>query len=73
MTLVTDRDSATPWPELGTALKQTALRNGLIMRIDPTWFTVSPALCASDAQIEEMCDLIERSLVDALAIARGAA
>lgn len=33
------RDPVTrqPFPELGKALKYTALKNGLIMRIDPTW------------------------------------
>jgi adenosylmethionine-8-amino-7-oxononanoate aminotransferase len=62
---------AEPWPELGTALKKTALMNGLIIRIDPTWFTVAPALCAEAEDIEELCDLVEMSLVDALAVARA--
>ena len=55
-----------PFPELGTALKETALRNGLIMRIDPTWFAVAPALIADKAAIDELFDLIERSLLEAL-------
>jgi adenosylmethionine-8-amino-7-oxononanoate aminotransferase len=55
-----------PWPELGSALKRTAKKNGLILRIDPTWFAVAPALTATEAQIDELCDLVERSLVDAL-------
>jgi adenosylmethionine-8-amino-7-oxononanoate aminotransferase len=56
----------TPFPELGQALKKTALHNGLIMRVDPNWFAVAPALIAQKADIDEMCDLIERSLLDAL-------
>jgi len=63
VTLVKDRESNEPWPELGTAMKTTAMRNGLIVRIDPTWFTVAPALCAEEEDIEELCDLVEQSLV----------
>ena len=64
--LCKDTASMAPFPELGTALKKTALQNGLIMRVDPTWFAVSPALIASEADVDEMCGLIEKSLVDAL-------
>ena len=55
-----------PFPELGTALKQTALDNGLIIRVDPTWFAVVPALVISKDEIDELCELIERSLRAAL-------
>jgi 4-aminobutyrate aminotransferase-like enzyme len=68
--LVKDTENNEPWPELGIAMKTTAMRNGLIVRIDPTWFTVAPALCAEEEDIHELCDLVEQSLVDALAIAR---
>jgi len=64
--LVRDTRTLQPFPELGMALKRTAMDHGLIMRVDPTWFAVSPALVASHAEIDEMCDLIERSLVAAL-------
>jgi adenosylmethionine-8-amino-7-oxononanoate aminotransferase len=47
-------------------LKKTALKNGLIMRIDPDWFAVAPALIASESDIDEMVDLIDKSLKDAL-------
>jgi adenosylmethionine-8-amino-7-oxononanoate aminotransferase len=66
--LVKDTRSMEPYPELGTALKKTALANGLIMRIDPSWFAVAPALIATEADINELCDLIEKSLKDALAM-----
>ena len=61
-----DPESKAPFPELGLALKKTALNNGLIMRVDPHWFAVAPALIAEKADIDELCDLIERSLLDAL-------
>jgi len=64
--LVRDTQSMEPFPELGNALKKTALRNGIILRVDPSWFAVSPALTATDAEIDEMCDLIDRSFADAL-------
>jgi adenosylmethionine-8-amino-7-oxononanoate aminotransferase len=52
--------------KLGDALKRTALENGLILRIDPDWFAVSPPLIAEEEDLAEMCDLIEKSLLDAL-------
>jgi adenosylmethionine-8-amino-7-oxononanoate aminotransferase len=61
-----DEQSKAPFPELGQALKRTTFNNGLIMRVDPHWFAVAPALIATKAEIDEMCDLIERSLLDAL-------
>jgi adenosylmethionine-8-amino-7-oxononanoate aminotransferase len=61
-----DEQSKAPFPELGQALKRTTFNNGLIMRVDPNWFAVAPALIATKAEIDEMCDLIERSLLDAL-------
>ena len=64
--LVRDSISLAPFPELGMALKQTALENGLIMRIDPSWFAVAPALISEEADLDEMCELIEKSLVQAL-------
>ncbi len=57
-----------PFPELGMALKKTALQNGLIIRVDPTWFAVVPALVISKNEVDEMCELIDRSLQEALAM-----
>lgn len=64
--LVRDTDSLQPFPELGRALKRTALNNGLVMRVDPGWFAVAPALISERGDIDELVDLIERSLLDAL-------
>jgi len=64
--LVKDTQTLEPFPELGAALRRTALENGLILRIDPSWFAVAPALTATESQLDEMCDLIEKSLVAAL-------
>jgi adenosylmethionine-8-amino-7-oxononanoate aminotransferase len=58
---------------VGKALKRTALDNGLILRVDPTWFAVAPALTATEAQIDEMCGLIEKSIEAALESVSGPA
>jgi adenosylmethionine-8-amino-7-oxononanoate aminotransferase len=64
--LVKDTHTMAPWPELGTTLKRTSIKNGLILRVDPTWFAVAPAITATEGQVDELCALIEKSLIDAL-------
>jgi adenosylmethionine-8-amino-7-oxononanoate aminotransferase len=64
--LVKDTQSMQPFPALGAALKSCALKNGLIMRIDPSWFAVAPPLIAEESDVDEMCERIEQSLRDAL-------
>lgn len=53
-------------PAVGAALKRTAMENGIILRIDPSWFAVCPPLVAEESDLDEMCGLIEKSLTDAL-------
>jgi len=65
--LVKDTRSMEPFPELGKALKRTALENGIILRADPTWFAVCPPLIAEESDLDEMCGLVEESLTAALA------
>jgi adenosylmethionine-8-amino-7-oxononanoate aminotransferase len=69
--LVKDTKSMEPFNELGLALKKTSLRNGLIMRINPNWFAVAPALIAEQSDIDEMVSLIEKSLKEALAMVKA--
>ncbi len=64
--LVRDTTSMQPFPELGRLLKRTAIEKGLILRVDPSWFAVAPAITCGTAQIDEMFDLIEESLTEAL-------
>ena len=56
-----------PFPELGIALKRTAVDAGLIMRVDANWFAVSPAFVCSESDLDEMFDLLEKSFEQALA------
>ena len=64
--LVRDTQTMEPFPKLGAALKACALKNGLILRVDPSWFAVAPPLIAEKSDIDDMCERIEKSLVDAL-------
>lgn len=64
--LVRDTKMMAPFPALGRELKKAALEHGIILRIDPSWFAVAPPLIAEESDLEEMCDLIERSLSTAL-------
>jgi adenosylmethionine-8-amino-7-oxononanoate aminotransferase len=64
--LVRDTQRMVPFPELGLALKKTAIRNGLILRVDPTWFAVAPPLIAEEKDLDEMFALLEQSLREAL-------
>jgi beta-alanine--pyruvate transaminase len=65
--LVKDTTTNEPFDALGLALKKTALANGLILRINPNWFAVAPALIAEPSDIDELYELIEKSLREALA------
>ena len=65
---VKDTGTMEPFPELGAALKKTALDNGIILRVDPTWFAVAPPLIAEESDLDEMCGLIEKSVSDALRV-----
>lgn len=64
--LVKDTLTMEPFPELGIALKKTAMENGIILRVDPTWFAVAPPLIAEEADLDEMSELIEKSVETAL-------
>ncbi len=67
------RDAGTnePFPpdrKLGDALRQTSLDNGMILRVDPDWFAVCPPLIAEERDIDDMCDRIDRSIEQAIAM-----
>jgi len=64
--LVKDTSSMEPFAQLGKELKRTALEQGLILRVDPSWFAVAPPLIAEEKDLDEMCDLIDASLRTAL-------
>jgi adenosylmethionine-8-amino-7-oxononanoate aminotransferase len=72
--LVRSTKTMQPFPEkkkLGNALKKTAIKNGVILRIDPDWFAVCPPLIADKPDIDEMYRLIDKSLREAIDIVGG--
>ena len=66
------RDPATkqPFPPetaFGVRVGRRALANGLLCRFDPNWIAFGPALVVTAEQIDEMVDLLDRSLGETLA------
>ncbi len=66
------RDPATkePFPAeaaFGVRVGRRALANGLLCRFDPNWLAFGPPLVVTEEQIEEMLDLLDRSMGEALA------
>jgi adenosylmethionine-8-amino-7-oxononanoate aminotransferase len=49
-------------PGLGRALKPLALEHGLIIRVDPDWFAISPALIGTEEQMDELLAGIRQAL-----------
>jgi adenosylmethionine-8-amino-7-oxononanoate aminotransferase len=61
------RDPATkePFPNemaFGVRVGRRALENGLLCRFDPHWIAFGPALVVTAEQIDEMVDLLDRSI-----------
>ena len=71
MELVQNTGTNTPFPsssKLGDALKITSIKNGLIMRVDSDWFALCPPLIAEKNDIDELIELVDRSLQEALSM-----
>ncbi len=54
-------------PRVGTALARRAVGDGIILRVDPGWFAIAPALTAGRDELAAICDRIEASLQAAIA------
>jgi adenosylmethionine-8-amino-7-oxononanoate aminotransferase len=56
-------------PEVGFGVRvgRRALANGLLCRFDPNWIAFGPALVVTAEQIDEMVDLLDRSMGEVLA------
>ena len=66
------RDPATkaPFPAetaFGVRVGRRALANGLLCRFDPNWLAFGPPLVVTAEQIDEMLELLDRSMGEALA------
>ena len=66
---VSDTATKTPFPAqtaFGVRVGRRALANGLLCRFDPNWIAFGPALVVTAEQIDEMVDLLDRSLGETL-------
>jgi len=61
------RDPATkrPFPsalQIGHRIGEEAQRRGLIVRHDPDWIALAPPLIVSEDELDEMCDILQKSI-----------
>ena len=63
--LVKEPGSEETCPALGERLKQTALAHGLILRAQPTWAALAPALICTEDEIDRIVDRFRVCLLDA--------
>jgi adenosylmethionine-8-amino-7-oxononanoate aminotransferase len=56
-----------PRQEIGVRIGRRALEIGLLCRFDPHWLAFGPALIVTAEQIDEMIDLLDRSMTAVLA------
>jgi L-2,4-diaminobutyrate transaminase len=53
-------------PPLGRKIASAARKNGLILRIDPHWIGLAPPLIISSSEIDEIVDILDRSIREVL-------
>jgi len=53
-------------PPIGMLIGQRALSNGLLTRFDPHWLGVAPPLIIQQDQIEEMVEILDRSIAEVI-------
>jgi len=66
---VRDVKTKEPFPAklaFGVEVGRRALANGLLCRFDPNWLAFGPALVVTAEQLDEMLDVLDRSLGDVL-------
>jgi adenosylmethionine-8-amino-7-oxononanoate aminotransferase len=66
---VRDPKTKEPFPKdtaFGVRVGRRALDNGLLCRFDPNWLAFGPALVVTAEQIEEMIELLDKSIGEAL-------
>jgi len=53
-------------PPVGQKIVLAARKNGLIVRMDPHWIGLAPPLVVAPAEIDEMVEILERSIKEVL-------
>jgi adenosylmethionine-8-amino-7-oxononanoate aminotransferase len=67
--LVQDPVTKRPFPpevKIGLRIGKQALRNGLLVRFDPHWIAFGPPLIVTEQDIDDMVDILERSIREVL-------
>ncbi len=67
--LVKDAAAKTPFPpgvDIGLRIGKQALWNGLLLRFDPHWIAFGPPLVVTEADIDQMMDILEQSIREVL-------
>ena len=54
-------------PPIGVEIGRKALENGLLTRFDPHWIAVGPPLIVNEAEIDEIVDILDQSIMEVLA------
>jgi adenosylmethionine-8-amino-7-oxononanoate aminotransferase len=74
--LVRERSTKERFPAstaLGLRAGRRALEHGLLCRFDPHWIALGPPLIAAEEHIDEIIDILDRSLAEATAEVEGGA
>ncbi len=67
--LVKDKTTKEPFPDdvaIGKRIAKASLKNGLLQRAEPNWFTIAPPLIATRSDIDEIMAILEKSLEEVL-------
>ena len=64
-----DPETREPFPAtaaFGVKVGRRALENGLLCRFDPGWIALGPPLVVTAGEIDEIVDILDRSMGEAL-------
>jgi len=54
-------------PPIGVEIGKQALANGLLTRFDPHWLALGPPLVVSEQHVDEILDILDRSITEVVA------
>ena len=67
--LVKDKTTKEPFPDdvaIGKRIAKASLKNGLLQRAEPNWFTIAPPLIATRSDIDEVIEILGKSMEEVL-------
>jgi adenosylmethionine-8-amino-7-oxononanoate aminotransferase len=66
---VRDKKTKEPFPKeiaIGTRISKACLKNGLLLRASSHWISIGPPLIVSESDIDEIFEIIERSITEVM-------